>query len=876
MVLVLVNTFLFSLAIGVMSSALSRDYRRAMAANFFLLLCLAAAPPACASVIAACRPSNQFPPALLYSCPVYTFFTAFDILYLSRRVDFWWSLGLTHALVWLLVGLASRVVPHTWQDRPSKAGRNLWREFWQWLSLGRKSKQAEYRRRLLNINAYYWLAGRARLKPVHVWVFLGCIALWWVIGWLAAGALWMDESVPVTTALLLNTTLKMWVVIEAGQRLAEDQHAGALELLLSTPLSVTDILRGQWLALRRQFLNPLLAVLALELVLAILMWRRSSDGRIATFFAAGMLMLVADVFALGWVAMRAALTARNPNRATIAAVVRILVAPWVAASLVWALVNAWFVLTSDNAWNPSWKVGLGLWFGCGLAADVIFGLLAWWQLRSRFRQYALRRYAPAPTRFSRWFHRRRPVAARMASGQRVFGRGPKRPWWRRKAVVAASVLVLAGVGMGWSQWRSRPVYSPVVTVSLATSNTPIWISAWGQTLMMVLPDGSLWRWGQIWPVDERRFVAPERIGTNDGWVKVSFSANRCTALRRDGSLWEGKQINLGIDEPLTPVATGHEWLDVAGYGVATYGIRRDGTLWVWNEAAATRYALKGGPSVLAPPGSNSVQAASTAPIAPASSSIKASTRAGDGSIGRMTQVGTNRNWAALKGSGANCVLALQTDGTLWAWGFLRPAWSPQGMIWFTNALTPVQLCSNTNWVTISSMFGGLSVWNRSGELWDPFVQPPHAEASVASVGRLILANASPSRVAMAYCGLSEWFQVRTNGTLWRKSDASAPWSGAPEGAWRQVGARTDWVFVWGGAGVAIGQTADGTLWTWGADLTRQASPDLSTRLQIARARLAGIFGTGSRAGLGLGGFKAPVFVRDPRPFMKLELVPPGN
>ena len=46
-VLVLMDTFLLSLAIGMLGSALSRDLRRAMAANLTLLLLIMAIPPAC-------------------------------------------------------------------------------------------------------------------------------------------------------------------------------------------------------------------------------------------------------------------------------------------------------------------------------------------------------------------------------------------------------------------------------------------------------------------------------------------------------------------------------------------------------------------------------------------------------------------------------------------------------------------------------------------------------------------------------------------------------------------------------------------------------------------------------------------------------------
>ena len=44
---------------------------------------------------------------------------------------------------------------------------------------------------------------------------------------------------------------------------------GSLELLLSTPLGVRDILRGQLLALRRQFLGPIVVVAIIVLAWAV-------------------------------------------------------------------------------------------------------------------------------------------------------------------------------------------------------------------------------------------------------------------------------------------------------------------------------------------------------------------------------------------------------------------------------------------------------------------------------------------------------------------------------------------------------------------------------------------------------------------------------
>src|SRR5580700_7643210 len=65
MVLVLVNSFFFSLAIGIFASAISREYRTAMAVNFLLALFLVGAAPACALWWLATR--NRFVPPLFYS-----------------------------------------------------------------------------------------------------------------------------------------------------------------------------------------------------------------------------------------------------------------------------------------------------------------------------------------------------------------------------------------------------------------------------------------------------------------------------------------------------------------------------------------------------------------------------------------------------------------------------------------------------------------------------------------------------------------------------------------------------------------------------------------------------------------------------------------
>jgi hypothetical protein len=287
------------------------------------------------------------------------------------------------------VALAGWVVPWSWRDQPSAGGGTPWRERWQRWLYGDAPTRKAYRRRLLEINAFYWLAARVRFKPAGVWIIVGFIAGWWLFMCLRLQFNWFDESLSLTTSLMLCSVLKIWVAIEAGQRLAEDRRIGALELLLSTPLNVREILRGQLLALRRQFLIPLLLIIAVVWVLFSAGAPQAFDdrARIHALGAAGIIMLLADIAALTWVAMATALTVNTPNRASISTIFRVLILPWVVFAAIAIIVNIGTATMRSN--SPGWRFFLHLWFWIGIAADVGFGLLAWHRLRTRFRLLAL-------------------------------------------------------------------------------------------------------------------------------------------------------------------------------------------------------------------------------------------------------------------------------------------------------------------------------------------------------------------------------------------------------------------------------------------------------------------------------------------------------
>lgn len=396
-VLVLVNTFLYSLAVGMFVSAVSRDAQRALGANLLALLALSGVPAAVgAGLLLAGLPGlGMYIPALFYSCPVFSLVLSSDFLYRLQPWSFWCSVAVVHGLTWLLLAFASRIVRHSWQDKAANAKGARRREFWQALCYGAAAKRRALRRKLLAVNAFYWLAARARLKPAQVWGLLAAIGGYWWWTWCQYGSNWYNDSLHpanLAAAVLFNSALKMWIAVEAGRRLAEEHKMGTFELLLSTDLTERDIMHGQWLALRRQFLKPTVAVLAVECLFLVASQRLPSTNReqgLVTWLA-GMIMLVADMVAVSWVAMASALVARTPNLAAVSAVVRILILPLAVFAVFSGIIAA---VSAMQGWaEPGWGFYVGWWFGLGMAADLVYGSIAWRQLHTQFRHLAAQRF----------------------------------------------------------------------------------------------------------------------------------------------------------------------------------------------------------------------------------------------------------------------------------------------------------------------------------------------------------------------------------------------------------------------------------------------------------------------------------------------------
>jgi hypothetical protein len=808
MVLVLVNTFLFSLAIGIFGSALSRDFRHAMGANLLFLVIYMGLGPAVGLLLSYF--SGLFIPRLFFSCPAYSFYLCSDAQYALQSQNFWWSLGVSHGLTWFLILLASWVVPRAWHDQPTHVGKSTWRGFWERWNYGAFSKRAAFRYRLLNVNPFYWLASRVTRKTAHVWTFLFLMGVWWLVGWAMSGSVWFDPSVAILTVLMLNCTFKVWITIEAGQQLAEDKRAGAFELLLTVPLKVQEILQGQLLALRRQFAMPLVVVVIAELLLMALVSRRPSEYG-PFFWLAGIAMLLLDITALIWVGMATALTARSHNHATFSSVTRVLGLPWAFLGLVVGTCHVYYGVALGKEWAPGTNFYVGLWFGLGTVIDLILGLTSWQLLRKRFHQLALqtRHFGSLPKAGKleavgpkQMLNRPQVPDSKTALTQKgetaLPSKWPSRRMAKIAVVVGMALMILTSSFLIFRRQESVP---PPTVVVVGPSQTGLKVSPTYGSAIFVLPDGTLWRWGQAGP-GSTQAPFPEQIGTNHNWVEAAACGNHYLGLRRDGTIWEwgwGSTQRTNFPVQADP---GANWLSVAVSASHSLALKQDGTIWAWGNNSLSQLGNGPGPNRT-----------------------------------NLTQIGTNNQWLAIACHSVGSY-ALASNGTLWAWGGV-PVFKPG-----PNALStfpfPTQVANETNWSGFANDYWP-SFRSRSGEIWVPFHSVPPRDSSVTASCRLLVSNSLPNGIAAAVTDIPEIFQLRSDGTLWKKPYPFNLQISNTTGVWRKVGKRADWVSLWSASGTAFGLTSDGTIWVWGYDPTRTPRHSLTSWFNMMQASIRNRF-----------------------------------
>ncbi|MHB8521166.1 MAG: ABC transporter permease [Limisphaerales bacterium] len=466
--LVLGNTLFFSLSAGMLVSTLSRNERRAVFGAVLLILIVAAGPYELGYLLAnnfAQRTAFNVAEAVLSPSPVYAFSLVQSTAGALPTSALYRSLAQTHALAWALLGLACAIVPHTWKDRPKGRRRERWSQWWRRWTLGNASARAAFRRRLLERNPCFWLSSRERHKAVLVWVLIAGLA---AVGlWICTNHSLVFYETSVVLLFILQVLLKIWFTAETCQRWIEDRQSGALELLLCAPLQTRDLIRGQGMALRRQFGWPVVVTLGLTLSAWVVIVRQSGYGSNTEFGRTWLLMslvaLLADLAALRWVGAWLGLTARGLNRAIGGSIVRVL---WLR----------WFIYLACAEGASAWEwVGLGhipllreepFWLVPAVSLDLVLG----WSARRKFLRY-FRALAANPSDYRGAVRMTASEAAPRAEPTQQPGRSQVEAGRLSHAakwtVLALLVLVVAGLPSGCRYWLKRQVNRRIAAVEQA-------------------------------------------------------------------------------------------------------------------------------------------------------------------------------------------------------------------------------------------------------------------------------------------------------------------------------------------------------------------------------------------------------------------------
>jgi len=402
-VLVLANTLFVSLTVGVLVSSLTREARHSIGGAFAVLVFWVGVMPLTRTLWIEYGLRGRFAgtPAQLSQVlqwvldvnPVFLFAQVLDRAFRGGLVwgEIWWGLGIQHALGWALLGLSCVVLPRSWRDAVES------RERTGKVDRAALSARRRWRGELLDWHPFVWIVARDRRASVATWLGLSVVAGVWTWGFLEVKEEWLAGMVGLWTTFSAGLWLKLRVAALACRHLHEHRRSGALELVLSTPMTPGSLVRGNLLGIRHLVIPPMLAVLAG----ATLLWVASlgqeqawSDRtEIPITFGVGVGLLVLDVATLAWSGMWRGLKSNRYVRAYATTVGMVLFLPWVLFTMSSILVGVMVdVLGVGGAFQFEYLTMLFWW------ALISVGVNAWQWVQARaglairFRELAAEPY----------------------------------------------------------------------------------------------------------------------------------------------------------------------------------------------------------------------------------------------------------------------------------------------------------------------------------------------------------------------------------------------------------------------------------------------------------------------------------------------------
>lgn len=358
----LVNTLFLSIAWGIFISSVVRKHVAATLLAFAAPLFFSGVCTALTTAIDQNMRSEATERFIGLFAPLIGQWTAFYPDDTDAVEYFWRNIAFNHVLAWGFLFAAAYFFPRKWQDIPSSRSADQWQRRIRTWRYGTARERAALRRRLLSGNPLVWFVNRDRLNSTILFLALLTILL---IGYVLNVT---GFALPAANLIVLFR-----IASEASHSVSEDQKNGALELLLSTELSVRELVGGRVEALERQFLAPVSLIIGWQLSAL------ESRGKVEGSLAIGLsLWLVASWFALAWIGPWFALRAKRPANATWMSLGAVLFPPavgWIGAvgpTLFEPISNESHLLSAATTG----------WIGVGHCA-----LLIWWARRMLLKNF---------------------------------------------------------------------------------------------------------------------------------------------------------------------------------------------------------------------------------------------------------------------------------------------------------------------------------------------------------------------------------------------------------------------------------------------------------------------------------------------------------
>lgn len=347
-------------------------------------------------------------------------------------------------------------------------------------------------------------------------------------------------------------------------------------------------------------------------------------------------------------------------------------------------------------------------------------------------------------------------------------------------------------------------------------------------------NGSLWSWGDngFGQLGDGSLVTPrttpaEVAGAARNWRTSASGLSHTVALRANGTLWawgdnaSGQLGDAAIIDNSTPqlisttspLSAANDWSAVAAGDLHTLALKADGTLWAFGDNSAGQLGI------------------GTADLNKTLPTQVVTTNPGS----------FDRNWIAIAAGGTHS-LGLQADGTLWAWGDNGSGQlGDPGIVTSVNfpsqivGLTPPTPGFNSSWVAVAAGQNHSLALQADGTLWAfgnnftgqlgngdaTLPNPPNQSAPVqvlnAGTAPYVSITAGDSFSAALQADGSLWsFGNNTAGQLGIGSTDPDPFDPVPHPTpLREATAASDWAIAAAGGQHVVAIKASGVLDFWG-------------------------------------------------------------